>query len=162
MWSFYHHSYETWHFLCSHQCPLNFGLTLCKVFLLASTSFPLFLYAVSCTRWHGDKTNHNCVSWSYSEHCWGVYQSNPALLPCQKNHWEEWQGMSEADSDCNSQGCVCQHITGHRASKPGRAAHLQKKRRHAKLCSHLCFLLYICSFCKEIWPLEKLVAQHSH
>lgn len=45
---------------------------------------PLFLHTISCTRWHQDKTHHNCVSWSYSEHRRKVYQSHLALLPCQK------------------------------------------------------------------------------
>lgn len=85
---------------------------------------------------HWDKTDHNRVYWSYSEHLQKVHQYNSALLPCQKNQWDEWPGAAGADSDLKPQGCMCQRVTRHRAGHAGKRG----EETCARACSRLCSL----------------------
>lgn len=50
-----------------------------------STFLPFFLYAILCTGWHWDKTDHSHVSWSYSKCCPEVYQSNFLFFSARKS-----------------------------------------------------------------------------
>jgi len=87
-----------------------------------------------------------------------------ALRPRQKNRWAEWQGTSGAGSDPKPRGCVCQRIAGHRASKPGGAAHPpQKEEKHVQSLLSPLFVAeprFAVSERKSGLP-ERLVAQHS-
>lgn len=103
---------------------LYFSLTIPHFF--SNAFFPLFLHTISCTRWHQDKTHHNCVSWSYSQK---VYQSHLALLLCQKitgKSGRGWVGPTQISSP------EAASASGPQVTEPASLAVLlihQKKRR---------------------------------